>query len=64
VVLSAEEGSWYARANLAMSAARLLSFVVGLVMLGAGSYATIVGIGKVQRDGTAHRPFTCRSTQS
>ena len=41
---------------------RLLGVVIGLVTLGAGSYATIVGVVKVQRDGTAHRPFTCRET--
>ncbi|KAF9697832.1 hypothetical protein EKO04_004187 [Ascochyta lentis] len=54
-------GSPFARENLAMSAACLLAFVVGIVTLGAGSYATIADIIKLTTSGSAHSPFTCRS---
>ncbi|KZM27380.1 uncharacterized protein EKO05_0010480 [Ascochyta rabiei] len=54
-------GSPFARENLAMSAACLLAFVVGIVTLGAGSYATIADIIKLTTNGSAHSPFTCRS---
>ncbi|KAL6707239.1 hypothetical protein ACN47E_004227 [Coniothyrium glycines] len=57
-----KEGNWYARKNLVTSAACLLAFVIGIVTLGAGSYATIADIIKLTSTGTAHSPFTCRST--
>ncbi|KAK7181286.1 hypothetical protein DPSP01_007343 [Paraphaeosphaeria sporulosa] len=57
-----KKGSWYAKENLIMSAACMLAFIIGIVTLGAGSYATIADIIKLTSTGTAHSPFTCRST--
>ncbi|KAH6621819.1 transmembrane amino acid transporter protein-domain-containing protein [Boeremia exigua] len=54
-------GSPFARENLATSAACLLAFIIGIVTLGAGSYATIADIIKLTNTGSAHKPFTCRS---
>ena len=55
------KGSPFARENLLMSAACLLAFIIGIITLGAGSYATIADIIKLTTTGTAHKPFTCRS---
>jgi hypothetical protein len=55
------KGSPFTRENLVMSAACLLAFIIGIVTLGAGSYATIADIIKLTTNGTAHKPFTCRS---
>lgn len=57
-----KEGSWYDTKNLVTSAACLLAFVIGIVTLGAGSYATIDDIITLTSTGTAHSPFTCRSS--
>ncbi|CAI6342214.1 unnamed protein product [Periconia digitata] len=57
-----KEGSWYSKKNLAMSAGCILAFVIGIITLGAGSYATIADIIHLTSTGTAHSPFTCRSS--
>lgn len=57
-----KKGSWYSKENLIMSAGCLLAFVIGIVTLGAGSYATIADIIHLTSTGSAHSPFTCRST--
>lgn len=54
------QGNWYAKENLIMSAACLLAFLIGIITLGAGSYATIADIIKLTNTGTSHSPFTCR----
>ncbi|KAF2015230.1 putative amino acid transporter [Aaosphaeria arxii CBS 175.79] len=56
------KGSWYSKKNLIMSMGCLLALIIGLVTLGAGTYATIKDIIKETSQGTAHKPFTCRST--
>jgi hypothetical protein len=57
-----KKGSFYSKENLVMSAACLLAFVIGIVTLGAGSYATIADIITLTNTGTAHSPFTCRAS--
>lgn len=39
-----KEGKWYERRNLALAAANALTFVVGVVVLGVGTYASIEDI--------------------
>jgi hypothetical protein len=54
-------GSPFEKKNLALSAGCLLAFVIGIVTLGAGSYATIADIIRLTNTGSAHKPFTCRA---
>ncbi|KHN97383.1 Amino acid transporter, transmembrane [Metarhizium album ARSEF 1941] len=55
-------GKWYAGGNLLISLGSILAFVIGAVTLVAGTYSTIVDIIKETSDGSAHRPFACRSS--
>ncbi|KAF4974846.1 hypothetical protein FZEAL_8307 [Fusarium zealandicum] len=56
------EGKWYAKKNIAMSLGCLVAFIIGVVTLVAGTYATIKDIIQITSDGSAHSPFTCRSS--
>ncbi|RSL86390.1 hypothetical protein CEP52_015830 [Fusarium oligoseptatum] len=56
------EGKWYSKKNIYMSLGSILAFVIGAVTLVAGTYATIEDIIKITSDGSAHAPFTCRSS--
>ncbi|KFA81290.1 hypothetical protein S40288_04846 [Stachybotrys chartarum IBT 40288] len=74
------KGKWFARENILISLGSILAFIIGIVTLGAGTYATIkdivslshaspiehITLTKTQIDltssGSAHRPFTCRSS--
>lgn len=56
-----KEGHWWERKNIVFSMACLLAFVIGIVTLGAGSYATIADIIRLTGEGKAHKPFACRS---
>ncbi|KAK5991311.1 N amino acid transport system protein [Cladobotryum mycophilum] len=53
-------GKWYSRKNILISLGSILAFIIGVVTLVAGTYATIVDIIKETSDGSAHSPFTCR----
>jgi hypothetical protein len=54
-------GSPFEKKNLGLSAGCLLAFIIGIVTLGAGSYATIADIIRLTNTGSAHKPFTCRA---
>jgi hypothetical protein len=59
-----KEGHWYEKKNLAMAAGCMLAFIIGMVTLGAGTYATIkdiVSFGPTTREARAYANKTCRS---
>ncbi|ATY59253.1 hypothetical protein A9K55_003106 [Cordyceps militaris] len=58
------EGPWYARKNILISLGSILAFIVGIVTLGAGTYATIKDIIDQTTHGDTHRPFACRPLPS
>ncbi|KAH6659680.1 transmembrane amino acid transporter protein-domain-containing protein [Truncatella angustata] len=54
-----KQGRWYDRKNLVHSLLCALAFVVGLVVLGCGTYASIVDIRDNFRNGTVKQVFAC-----
>ncbi|KAJ5341033.1 hypothetical protein N7541_010157 [Penicillium brevicompactum] len=56
-----KEGSWYEKRNLRTAALNLFVFVVGIVILGCGLYASIVGVTTAFRTGSISRPFSCNA---
>lgn len=54
-----KQGRWYDRENLGHALMCALAFVVGLVVLGCGTYASIVDIRDNFRQGTVSGVFTC-----
>ncbi|OAA70436.1 Amino acid transporter, transmembrane [Cordyceps fumosorosea ARSEF 2679] len=54
------EGPWFSRKNILISLGSIVAFIVGIVTLGAGTYATINDIIEQTTNGGAHRPFACR----
>ncbi|KAI1329276.1 transmembrane amino acid transporter protein-domain-containing protein [Xylariaceae sp. FL0255] len=54
------EGPWYARKNWLATGINTLAFVVGMIVLFGGLYATIVDLKKSFSDGTLGDPFTCK----
>ncbi|KAI5459057.1 transmembrane amino acid transporter protein-domain-containing protein [Mariannaea sp. PMI_226] len=55
------DGKWYSRKNIWMSLGSIVALVIGLVVLGAGTYSTIKDIIDQISNGTDHSPFTCRA---
>ncbi|KAH6884587.1 transmembrane amino acid transporter protein-domain-containing protein [Thelonectria olida] len=55
------KGKWYSRKNILISIGSIISFIIGIVVLGAGTYSTIKDIIDQVTSGTDHAPFTCRS---
>jgi hypothetical protein len=59
-----KEGKWNANAkNISLSILNAVVFVIGLVVLGAGTYASVEDILTQYNSGSVRSPFTC-STQS
>ncbi|KAK2041189.1 transmembrane amino acid transporter [Colletotrichum somersetense] len=56
------KGKWFARENILISLGSILAFIVGAVVLVAGTYSTIVDIIDETSTGRAHKPFACRSS--
>ncbi|KAI1061078.1 hypothetical protein LB507_009996 [Fusarium sp. FIESC RH6] len=56
------EGKWFEKKNLLFSLGAILAFIIGIVTLGAGTYATIKDIIDITSAGDAHSPFACRSS--
>ncbi|KAH7174487.1 transmembrane amino acid transporter protein-domain-containing protein [Fusarium flagelliforme] len=56
------EGKWFEKKNLLFSLGAILAFIIGIVTLGAGTYATIKDIIDITSAGNAHSPFACRSS--
>ncbi|ETS85411.1 N amino acid transport system protein [Pestalotiopsis fici W106-1] len=54
-----KQGRWYDRENLGHALMCAVAFVVGLVVLGCGTYASIVDIRDNFREGTVSGVFTC-----
>lgn len=57
------EGNWYDRKNWATAAANLLSFVIGMVVLGLGTYSSIKDIMERYENGAVSSPFSCTPPQ-
>ncbi|PWY66782.1 hypothetical protein BO70DRAFT_374700 [Aspergillus heteromorphus CBS 117.55] len=53
------EGSWTSPKNLALGALNLLCLLIGLITLGAGTYASVDDIIINYRDGTVRGVFSC-----
>ncbi|PHH61864.1 hypothetical protein CDD81_7792 [Ophiocordyceps australis] len=54
------EGSWYARKNIANSLMSLLSFIVGVIVLICGTYASVANIIQLFQEGDIGQVFTCK----
>ncbi|CRJ88246.1 hypothetical protein BN1708_009241 [Verticillium longisporum] len=54
-----KEGKWNAKENLLKSAGNGLAFVIGIVVLVCGTYASIEEINLKFRNGTVSSPFSC-----
>ncbi|KAM0268080.1 hypothetical protein ACHAQH_010053 [Verticillium albo-atrum] len=54
-----KEGKWNAKENLAKSAGNALAFIIGIVVLVCGTYASIEEINLKFRNGTVSSPFSC-----
>ncbi|KAH7322602.1 transmembrane amino acid transporter protein-domain-containing protein [Stachybotrys elegans] len=55
------KGNYFSRENIFFTLGSILAFIIGIVTLGAGTYATIQDIIDITSQGNAHSPFTCRS---
>ncbi|KAK4161028.1 transmembrane amino acid transporter protein-domain-containing protein [Cladorrhinum sp. PSN259] len=53
------EGPWN-KWNLTLGALNALCFIIGIVVLGAGTYAAIEDIKTRYANGTVNKPFSCR----
>ena len=59
-----KEGKWNANAkNISLSILNAIVFLIGLVVLGAGTYASVEDIITQYNSGAVRSPFTC-SAQS
>ncbi|CZS96906.1 hypothetical protein WAI453_010220 [Rhynchosporium graminicola] len=54
-----KEGKWYERKNLLLSAVNACVFLIGMVVLVAGTYSTVVDIKNQYTEGTVRGAFTC-----
>ncbi|KAM3555913.1 hypothetical protein MY1884_005349 [Beauveria asiatica] len=54
------QGPWYSRKNILISLGSVVAFLIGIITLGAGTYATIKDIIDQTTHGDTHRPFACR----
>lgn len=55
-----KEGPWYTRHNLMVGAANLLCIIIGIVTLGAGTYASVQDIINEYAAGTVSGVFACK----
>lgn len=57
-----KEGSWHSSLkNIALSALNLLVLIIGMVVLGAGTYASVEDITHQYNSGHVRSPFTCKA---
>ncbi|EGS21799.1 uncharacterized protein CTHT_0036670 [Thermochaetoides thermophila DSM 1495] len=54
-----KEGSWFSLKNMALSSANLVNLIVGLVVLGVGTYASVWDIDHRYDLGIVPDPFSC-----
>lgn len=54
-----KEGKWYEKKNLFLSIVNALVFCIGMIVLVAGTYSTVVDIKRQYNDGTVRGAFTC-----
>lgn len=54
-----KKGKWYAKDNLFLSIVNGIVFLIGMVVLIAGTYSAIVGVRQGYAKGTIRSPFTC-----
>ncbi|KAM7198399.1 Transmembrane amino acid transporter domain containing protein [Naviculisporaceae sp. PSN 640] len=57
-----KEGKWYERKNLPLSMMNALCFVIGLIVLGVGTYSSIQDIIDGYADGRVGSPFSCAAS--
>ncbi|OJJ53775.1 hypothetical protein ASPSYDRAFT_1163065 [Aspergillus sydowii CBS 593.65] len=55
------EGQWFEKHNIWHAISNLVLFIVGIVVLGCGLYASITGIISEFRTGSINRPFSCNA---
>ncbi|KAK3987193.1 transmembrane amino acid transporter protein-domain-containing protein [Cladorrhinum sp. PSN332] len=53
------EGPWNTKKNLALGAVNVLCFIIGIVVLGAGTYAAVEDIKTRYKNGSVNKPFSC-----
>jgi hypothetical protein len=56
------QGNPFSKQNIWMSIGSIVAFIIGAGTLGIGTWATIADIIETISHGSAHKPFTCRST--
>ncbi|KAJ5111040.1 hypothetical protein N7532_001575 [Penicillium argentinense] len=56
------QGSWFSTKNIVYSVVNILVLIIGLIVLGAGTYSSIVDIIKSYDEGTVGGVFSCSST--
>lgn len=56
------KGNPFSKENILMSVGSIIAFIIGAATLGIGTWATIHDIIEAISEGSAHRPFSCRST--
>ncbi|KAH6681964.1 amino acid transporter-like protein [Halenospora varia] len=54
-----KQGKWYAKENLFLSIVNGIVFVIGMVILVAGTYSSVVDIINQYKEGTVRGAFTC-----
>lgn len=54
-----KQGNWYAKENIIKSVANAIIFLIGIIVLVAGTYSSIVDIMAQYRNGTVRGVFTC-----
>ncbi|ETS04877.1 transmembrane amino acid transporter [Trichoderma reesei RUT C-30] len=54
------KGNWFSRKNILITLGSVLAFIIGVVALVAGTYATIDDIIRETSNGSTTRPFSCR----
>ncbi|KAM0258021.1 hypothetical protein ACHAQJ_004064 [Trichoderma viride] len=52
--------NWFSRKNILISLGSILAFIIGVVALVAGTYATIADIIRETSNGSTNHPFSCR----
>ncbi|KAJ5107848.1 hypothetical protein N7456_004523 [Penicillium angulare] len=53
------EGAWYEKHNLKAALCNAVVFVIGMIIFGCGTYASIYELVKEFRSGSVGKPFTC-----
>ncbi|KAK3687728.1 amino-acid permease [Podospora appendiculata] len=54
-----KEGSWYEKKNLPLSLLNILCFLIGVIVLGLGTYSSIWDIMDRYANGSVKDPFSC-----